>query len=66
VSDLEPVDENEDSIRVGDEVEYESPFIIGSCKATVQEVDGNVIRVAFQSGPLIDGAYSKELFSKAA
>lgn len=60
VEDLAPEDDYEESdeIAVGDEVEYESPG------ATVQEVDGNIIRVAFHNGPLADGNYSKELFSK--
>ena len=66
VEDLAPEDDYEESdeIAVGDTVEYESPFLVDKYKAAVQSVDGNIIYVVFQDGPLPDGGYSKDYFSK--
>lgn len=63
VSDLEP--EAEDDIAVGDTVEYVNPIFAGSYRGTVQGLEGNIIRVVFESG-LQTGNYSKEFFTKAA
>lgn len=68
VGDLEPADEEEDDeIRVGDEVEYSNPIFTDTARARVSEVNDNVIRVDFEPGTILtDGFYPKDNFQKVA
>lgn len=67
-SELEPEDQYEenDTLRPGDEVEYTNPMFSGTSKAKVISIDGEAVNVKFDSGPMRDGVYHREFFTKAA
>lgn len=68
VADLEPYDEFYDAqeFKVGDAVEYHSPFFAEPKKAVVNGYDGESLYVSFPDRPDMNGYYHQNFFSKAA
>ena len=65
-TDLEPEDPYEDELKEGDEVVYTNPMFSGSCNAVVTKTDGEAVSVKFIEGPMRDGVYHRDFFTKAA